>query len=408
MNISQIRIHLLNALLGTALFTAGAVTADDFIDIDKTIADAEEKAAEVLAGNAEEIEANFPYDFNAVSHMIVTIECQNSQGDRSAGSGFIGKMDGKTYIFTNQHVIMGADKIEIMTTTGDSMRPVRIELATRRDIARLELHPEDTHEGFEITPTPIIGIPTAVFGNSEGGGVATALYGTVKNVSSDLVEVTAEFVSGNSGSPVLNEKQEVLGIASYVRFTSTEDSDDDDSGGDDDEDGPKKKARRFCYRLTGLNWMPVNWSKYNGEYGKVYRETEDLVDGIFDVVYGWSDDPFGYVPDEHSDYDLRKWAKDHNHMVDKINRLREKGSCTQKELDNINKQISKDIGDSAEALAVFCNRKSRQVSMKLTKRDLTGFLREEFEGYSESLEWASGAINRYGKELSDIKFFHFN
>lgn len=231
--------------------------------------------------------------------------------------------------------------------------------------------------------------------------MATELYGMVTGVSADLVEVTAEFVSGNSGSPALNTDQEVIGIVSYVHFYNLEDEDTDDSA------TPEKKARRFCYRLNDVEWMPVNWKKYTENYGEPYMETEALVDSILEIVNGWLVDPFGPVSNEHKDYDLKKWAKAHNDMVDKIVRLSDKGHATQHELDNINKQISNDIADSAEALSDVCERKSRLVEMKLSKRDMTGYLRECFESQVYSLQFASEFIGHFGEELSDINYFRF-
>ncbi len=353
-------------------------------------------SAATAGAESPDTEAEIPFSFNEVADSIVTIECRNSSGDRSSGSGFIALADGKKYVFTNQHVIMGATQITIKTTMGDRILPRGVQLSLTRDIARLPLAEDDTHDGFVISDKPAMDIPVAVFGNSEGGGVATELYGTVTGVGSDLVEVSAEFVSGNSGSPVLNPDKEVIGIASYVKFSGKREDDDEE-----------EEARRFCYRLTGVEWMPVNWKRYNAEYGEVYLETDALVDSIFEVVGGWSSDPFGPVSNEHRDYDLKKWAKAHNDMVDRIVRLSDKGRATQHELDNINKQISNDIADSAEALSEFCERKSRHMEMKLSKKDMTGFLRDEFEGYVYSLKYASSAIDNFGDELSDIQYFHF-
>ena len=350
----------------------------------------------VAATDPDAIRSTFPYTFNEVADRIVIINCTTFSGDRCSGSGFIANMDGKTYLITNQHVILGSPEIEFKTASGETLHPRGVELSATRDIARLLL---DDHDGFKVSATPALGMPVAIFGNSEGGGVATELYGEVTGVTADLVEVSADFVSGNSGSPVLNMDREVIGIASYVTFVSTDESDSDADG--------KEEVRRFCYRLTNVGWTPVNWKKYNEDYGRTYLETEAVVNSIFEVVMGWGDDPYGYVSNDYRDYDLKKWAKDHNSMVDKIVRLSDKGSATQKELDNINKQIRNGIGDSAEALAEFCGRKSRQMELKLSKRDLTGFLEEEFASYVDALAWASSAIEEFGEELSGLNYFHF-
>ncbi len=382
---------------------AGSSRADEEKD-EAAEQKAEQERKEAAARREAEqaaLKAEFSYTFNDVADKILTIECTNADGDRSAGSGFIARMDGKTYIFTNQHVIMGAVNIEILSTTGDKLIPRGVELSMTRDIARMPLADDDPHEGLVISDKPALDMKLAVFGNSEGGGVATELYGKVTGVTADLVEVSAEFVAGNSGSPVLNQEREVIGIVTYVKFSAPENSDEDS-----DEEA-ESKARRFCYRLTNVAWTPVNWKKFTKEYGSAYLETEALVESIFDVVYGWSNDPFGYVPRDFRNYDLRKWAKEHNDMVDKIVRLSDKGSATQHELDNINKQISNDIADSAEALSEFCKRKSRHVEMNLSKRELTGFMRERFEANVYALDYASEQIDAFGQKLTNIDYFHF-
>ncbi len=401
MNKRCTRHSLLGYTLCLCLLTAGAmhVRADEPEDQEAAEAKAEQErrdAAEKRRAEEAAIKAQFSYSFNDISDKIVTIECRDRAGNKSFGSGFIARMDGRTFVFTNQHVIMGAHQIKIKTTRGRKIIPRGVELSLTRDIARLPL--AESTGGFAISDKPAIDMQLAVFGNSEGSGVATELYGTVTGVGADLVEVTAEFVAGNSGSPALNHEQEVIGIVSYVRFYASE---------TDDDEQPQEKTRRFCYRLTDVDWMPVNWKKYNEEYGRDYQETEALVDSIFDVVDAWSNDPFGAVPGEYKDYDLQKWAKAHNHMVKKIMRLSDKGSCSQKELDNTNKQISGDIGDSAQALSAFCYKKSLNIEMKLAKKDLTGFLRGSIETNIDALKYASESIDRFGRRLSTINFFHF-
>ncbi len=355
--------------------------------------------AEALEKKREEqalIRAQFAFGFNDIADKIVIIECEGARGG-SAGSGFIAKMNGKPYIFTNQHVIMGADKIAFTTASGQRLAPKSVELSSERDIARLEV---DAQDGLEIGPTVAMGIPVAVFGNSEGAGVATELYGTVNGVGAELVETSAEFVSGNSGSPVLNLDRQVLGIASYVRVSRKHAM----------KEGTEfeNKTRRFCYRLTGVEWQAVNWKQYNDKFGKTCVANEALVDSIFDIIQDWFKDPFSKVAaDDHPDTELRKWSSSHNLMVNRIVRLNDKGRATPHELDNTNKQIRKDIGDSAATLSAACKQRSRQMRLLATQRDLSGYLRGEFEGYAASLDNAAAAIDRFGAKLSDINFFSF-
>ena len=88
----------------------------------------------LLIGVASQAEAQsnpFDYSFDDVSDHILLISCTSEQG-KSSGSGFVAKQNGKTYIYTNQHVILGADKISFKTASGEALRPSRIELSITR------------------------------------------------------------------------------------------------------------------------------------------------------------------------------------------------------------------------------------------------------------------------------------
>ena len=69
-----------------------------------------------------EIKAQFSYTFDDVYDKLVIIECKGQHGEWS-GSGFVAAMDGKTYLFTNQHIVLGADTISFKTAKGEVLRP---------------------------------------------------------------------------------------------------------------------------------------------------------------------------------------------------------------------------------------------------------------------------------------------
>lgn len=337
------------------------------------------------------LKKEFSYSFTDIQDHLVVIE-----HNIAVGSGFVAKMDGRYYIFTNQHVILGGDRIRFKTASGQLLKPKRVELSTTRDMARLLL---DTETGLEISKTPTIDSSIGVFGNSDGGGVATELYGKVTSVSSDLIEVSADFVSGNSGSPVLNLDKEVIGIASFVRFSTDKKKKDDEE--------QKTTTRRYCYRLTGVQWKAVNWKKYNEKYGAAYLENDALINEIFEIIWAWFNNPFIKVSTEdHPDPGLIKWAKNHNQVVSRIERISDT-RISQHQLDNTNKQIRKDLIDSADALAKVCTNKARQMRFFSNQKELTGFMRTEFIRLAKRLDSASKLLDNFGHELESFNYFSF-
>jgi hypothetical protein len=375
---------LFRSLLLTLIVSSGAVLAEK---------DADEKAAlEKRMEEEKEVKAQFEYSFNDVSDYLVIVSCTGDRG-RSSGSGFIANLDGKPYLFTNQHVIMGADKISFKTASGKTLRPMGVELASTLDIARLPLAPDSP--ALEISDRISKDIPIAVFGNSEGGGVATELYGKVISIGSDRIEVSADFVSGNSGSPTLNLDKEVIGIASYVSWKTNKKD--------------ETVTRRFCYRLTDEQWGSVNWKKYNDMYGKQYRETESLIDSIIDIIGTWYVKPSSRIDAEsHPVPGLRSWSKDHNKMVNKIENMLDQGSCTKDELDRINRKIRNDLMSSAAELSSICSDRARSLRMMNDKqKGMSGFLHDEFESFCNRLDSVSKYIEFYGQSLENYNYFHF-
>lgn len=318
--------------------------------------------------------------------------------DQAVGSGFIAKMGDKYYIITNQHVILGANRITFHTVSGRQLSPRRVEVAATRDIARLEL--SDVQDGFEITGQADMYMPIAVFGNSQGAGVATELYGKVTGIGNDRIEIDAEFVTGNSGSPVITADGQVTGIASYVKYGS------DDHTGTNTEF--KDKARRFAYRINGTRWQSVNWRDYNKHYGIPLRKNEALISSIFDIVQNWYRDPFTKITiEKHPVQDLCRWSTEHNHMVNRIIRTLDKGRASEYELGNTNKRIRKDLVDSAETLSEICTSNARKMRMLATQRNLNGYLKDQFLQLSYSLEEASETLEEFRDELASLNYFEF-
>ena len=137
------------------------------------------------------------YDlFNKVKGCLAVVKT-----DKGTGSGFIAQDGACAYLYTNEHVIRGGGKPIVSDLEGNDIKLGDFELAKGRDLARFKIN--DDRKGLQLFHDGVqINAAITVFGNSDGAGVMTALSGKVIGIGPSLIEVSAEFVQGNSGSPV--------------------------------------------------------------------------------------------------------------------------------------------------------------------------------------------------------------
>lgn len=212
-----------------------------------------------------------------------------------AGSGFVAEMDGKTYLFTNAHVLAGMTQPRFTLLNGRAVTPSSVELAVDHDVIRFSLK-EELSDRLVIRNTVEANVKirdaVSVYGNQGGAGVVTRLPGYLEGIGPDRVEVTCDFIPGNSGSPVIHEPSgEVIGVATYIlrqyddwtipkRFLGF------GSGGGDTDTG-LITFRRFGYRVDSVRgWEPVNWVEFQNESKQVDQVaglTADIVN-FFDSI----------------------------------------------------------------------------------------------------------------------------
>src|ERR1051325_8842146 len=153
-----------------------------------------------------------------IKPSAVAIETFDSHGEKlSRGSGFFIESD---RIVTNRHVIEGAYRAEIHSSTG-AVYPVKGVLAVdaEGDLAVLKI---DTPVAY-IRPLPLDrtspqeGESVVVIGNPLGleGSVTNGIVSAVRDIPTfgRIIQITAPISSGSSGSPVVNMQGQVIGIA---------------------------------------------------------------------------------------------------------------------------------------------------------------------------------------------------
>lgn len=189
--------------------------------------------------------------FEVVRDAVALIKCKEG-----SGTGFLLDMDGKTYLVSNEHVVRSGGKIDARLIDGTVLQLGEFSVAAdRRDLARFEVLGCDK-KPLQLRETmPSIGEQVTVYGNSLGGGVATESRGFVQGVGPTKIETNAEIVSGNSGSPLLDAGNVVVGVAALLKLENKEDWGTKNTRYDG-------SVRRYAVRLNGVNWKFVDRSQY--------------------------------------------------------------------------------------------------------------------------------------------------
>lgn len=197
-----------------------------------------------------------PENFEAAKKCVVLVHMKEGNG-----TAFLVKMDGKKYVLTNDHVIRGTSTPKMTFVDGTELALGNLSVARDRDLARFEV----SHDGAYLElaeETPDNNEPIWIYGNSMGDGVITTLRGFVTGVGNKVLKVNAEFVCGNSGSPILGADGKVLGVAAYLQ------------NGDNGKDWTTKgtsfdSVRRFGIRLTNVEWVSVDRRQYERDCARL-------------------------------------------------------------------------------------------------------------------------------------------
>ncbi|KJR96287.1 MAG: peptidase S1 [Peptococcaceae bacterium BRH_c4a] len=149
---------------------------------------------------------------------------------RGMGSGFIISKEG--YILTNEHVISGAKKIEVIITGKDKPVPAKLVGSDfELDLAVLKINSEGDLPTLELGDSDAVRVGewTIAIGNPQGldhtvtVGVISAKGRPVsvqdRNYK-NLLQTDASINPGNSGGPLLNTGGQVIGINTAVNASA--------------------------------------------------------------------------------------------------------------------------------------------------------------------------------------------
>ncbi len=138
------------------------------------------------------------------------------------GSGFFISADG--YAVTNNHVVDGADKVEVTTDDGKAYTAKVIGADTRTDVALIKVEGRTDFPFAKLSDgQPRIGDWVLAVGNPFGlGGTVTAgiVSARGRDIGSgpydDFIQIDAPVNKGNSGGPAFNTEGDVIGVNTAI------------------------------------------------------------------------------------------------------------------------------------------------------------------------------------------------
>jgi putative serine protease PepD len=154
-----------------------------------------------------------------------------SPGGSATGSGFV--IDAQGHIVTNQHVVDGAQSVEVRFSNGDVVAANIVGTDPSTDIAVLKVD----RPASELTPLRFagngsleIGEPVLAIGSPFGlegtltTGVISALGREIQSPNGftieNAVQTDAALNHGNSGGPLLDYTGRVVGVSAQIRSDS--------------------------------------------------------------------------------------------------------------------------------------------------------------------------------------------
>lgn len=169
-----------------------------------------------------------------VSDSVVAIDVATSDGE-AKGSGVV--ISDKGYIATNNHVISGAQQIQVTLANGAmySAKVVGTDTTTDLAVIKLDNPPSDLKVAeFADSDNLAVGEAVMAIGNPLGyddtatTGIVSALNRPVTVTDDDnnaivtnAVQIDAAINPGNSGGPTFNAAGQVIGINSSIASTAS-------------------------------------------------------------------------------------------------------------------------------------------------------------------------------------------
>ncbi len=141
----------------------------------------------------------------------------------SLGSGFI--IDPSGYVVTNNHVIAGADEVDVILNDGTNLKATIVGRDTKTDLALLKVNPTKPLKAVKFGDSDklrlgewviAIGNPFSLGGTVTAGIVSARNRDIQSGPYDNYIQTDAAINRGNSGGPLFNLNGDVVGVNTAI------------------------------------------------------------------------------------------------------------------------------------------------------------------------------------------------
>ncbi|MCU0783339.1 MAG: S1C family serine protease [Verrucomicrobia bacterium] len=160
--------------------------------------------------------------WSRVSPSVVRVEAKSLEGDTVIGSGFVCELQGKKFILSNRHVVLGAKEVRVGSSEDTLVVAPSYRISPELDLALIDLPPS-----LQIAPLRTraggLKIGERVFAIGFPLGLNKSItQGLVSSETEKLVQFDASISSGSSGGPLVDKAGAALGVVTAGSKSSGE------------------------------------------------------------------------------------------------------------------------------------------------------------------------------------------